>query len=276
MLDEQVSASERVRSFVRSFTMHSQRRPPQVTGITKTTTKHDDILQSVGTHEGRFDVKTYDDLEGQSFKDVVFCAPPSGSDDYPGAVKDAASNVWAGNKSGGTFVFTSSGAVFGGADGETVNEKSAMTDTPRAQRLIDAEDASRSNGGAVLRLAGLYLLERGAHNYWLVSGKDIAGRADGIINLLHYDDAAGACMAALKASAGDGTFLVSDGNPLTRKEICEVALKAKIYEGKALPKFLGAESDPKGKVYDGSWTNEALNWKPRYASFEHFMSQHLS
>lgn len=247
-----------------------------VTGITKTTARHDDILQSVGAHDGRFQVKAYGELGGQTFKDVVFCAPPSGSDDYPAAIKEAASNVWAGRNSGGTFVFTSSGAVYGGADGDVVTESSALTDTPRAMRLIQAEIAAHSEGGAVLRLAGLYLLERGAHNYWLQSGKDVDGREDGVVNLLHYDDAAGACMAALQASVGDGTFLVSDGNPLTRKEICEVAMKANMYSGKTMPNFLGAEKDPKGKVYDGSWTHEALSWKPRYASFEDFMGRHIS
>lgn len=248
--------------------------PSKVIGITKTINRHAEILQSVGAHDGRFRVKVYEEVEGQTFKDVVFCAPPSGSGDYSGAVKDAASKLWAGSNAGGTFVFTSSGAVFGGTDGEEVNEKSPLTDTPRAQRLIDAEKAVQSNGGAVLRLAGLYLLERGAHNYWLTSGKDVDGRADGIINLLHYDDAAGACLAALKASVGDGTYLVSDGRPITRKEICEAALKAKLYAGKAMPAFLGTDSDPRGKVYDGSWTNDALKWKPRYASFAEFMSQH--
>eukprot|EP00548_Thalassiothrix_antarctica_P018878 CAMPEP_0194185398 /NCGR_PEP_ID=MMETSP0154-20130528/42529_1 /TAXON_ID=1049557 /ORGANISM="Thalassiothrix antarctica, Strain L6-D1" /LENGTH=106 /DNA_ID=CAMNT_0038903713 /DNA_START=6 /DNA_END=323 /DNA_ORIENTATION=- len=92
------------------------------------------------------------------------------------------------------MVFTSAGSVYGGFDGETVNEKSPVTsDAPRAKRLLAAEAACP---GIVLRLAGLYTLERGAHNYWL--GKDeVAGREDGLINLLHYDDAAGACMAAL-------------------------------------------------------------------------------
>lgn len=247
----------------------------QVIGITKSTTRHDEILQTVGSHDGRFQVKAYGDLGGQTFKDVVFCAPPSGSDDYPAAVKDAASSVWAGRDSGGTFVFTSSGAVFGGNDGEIVTETSPLTDTPRAMRLIQAENAARSEGGAVLRLAGLYLLERGAHNYWLQSGKDVDGRADGVVNLLHYDDAAGACMAALQAFVGDGTFLVSDGSPLTRKEICEVATKARMYSGKSMPKFLGTDADPKGKVYNGSWTNQVLKWEPRYASFDAFMTEHV-
>jgi nucleoside-diphosphate-sugar epimerase len=121
----------------------------------------------------------------------------------------------------------------------------------------------------------LYSLERGAHNYWLTSGKDVVGRSDGIINLLHYDDAAGACLAALDVGSEvvrGRVFLVSDGTPTTRKGICESAMKAKPYSGATMPSFWGNESDSKGKVYDGSVTNAALKWKPRHASFDECMS----
>jgi nucleoside-diphosphate-sugar epimerase len=141
-------------------------------------------------------------------------------------------------------------------------------------RLAAAEEASLTNGGCVLRLAGLYTLERGAHNYWMTSGKDVAGRADGIINLLHYDDAAGACMAALKAGkvVRGKVFLISDGNPLTRQGICESAKKACMYKNSSIPKFLGKDSDSKGKVYDGSYSNSVLQWSPKYPSFDEFMA----
>ena len=70
---------------------------------------------------------------------------------------------------------------------------------PRLERLLKAEHACIEAGGCCLRLAGLYNLQRGAHNFWLTSGKEIQGIESGIVNLLHYDDAAGACLAALKA-----------------------------------------------------------------------------
>jgi len=120
-------------------------------------------------------------------------------------------------------------------------------------------------------------LERGAHNYWLeknASGQ-ISGSRDGIINLLHYDDAAGSCLAALKANRGDirgKIFLISDGNPTTRGGICESALKSKRYGGMTMPSF-GEEDGGKGKgkIYDGHWSNEVLAWKPTYYSFDDFM-----
>lgn len=143
------------------------------------------------------------------------------------------------------------------------------------------------NGGTVIRLAGLYNLNRGAHNYWLVnSGGKVKGRADGIINQLHYDDAANICLTASLLSSSSSSndkiesisgkiFLASDGNPMTRKQICESALKAKYYQSKGyeVPEFLGGEQDDLGKVYDGSYTNQMLNnWKPRFASsFDEFM-----
>jgi len=167
---------------------------------------------------------------------------------------------------------------YGGADGETVSEDSPTADpetNPRAARLIRAEEACLKNDGCCLRLAGLYSLERGAHNFWLTSGKDVTGRADGIINLLHYDDAAGACLAALKAGPSKTrgkVFLVSDGNPTTRLGICRSAKKAQVYSDAKMPTFSGSETDPKGKVYDGSATNSVLNWKSRYASFDEYMA----
>jgi hypothetical protein len=83
-----------------------------VTGITKTTNNHESILASVGGASDRFEVKTGDECKGRNYQNVVFCAPPSGFDDYPAALEDAITNLWAGSSEGGVFVFTSSGGVY--------------------------------------------------------------------------------------------------------------------------------------------------------------------
>jgi len=153
-------------------------------------------------------------------------------------------------------------------------------DNPRMARLLNAERACLDAGGCCLRLAGLYSLERGAHNYWLTAGKDeLPSRADGVVNLLHYDDAAGACAAALRPTGDSAStnwrgkiFLISDGHPMTRCGICESALQARVYRGCSLPKFTGTE-EGLGKVYDGSKSNEELNWKPKHESFDKFMKE---
>ena len=81
-----------------------------VTGITKSTNRHETILASVGDSDN-FSVKTEEECKGEKFRNVVFCAPPSGFDDYPAAVKDVITNLWAGPSEGGAFIFTSSGGM---------------------------------------------------------------------------------------------------------------------------------------------------------------------
>jgi hypothetical protein len=257
-----------------------------VTGITKTSNRHQDILDEVGgDYGGRFTLQTSEDRKlesGTKYKYCVFCAPPSGFDDYPGALTSAIGNTWEGPSDGGIFVFTSSGGIYGPGDDpdhmQTVNEDSPLPDpstNPRSAKLMGAEQTVLAKGGTVLRLAGLYTLDRGAHNYWLRQ-EEVAGRPDGIINLLHYDDAAGSVVAALSSSSDDvrgKVFLVSDSNPLTRQEICESSKKSAKYSDTTIPRFLGSsETDPKGKIYDGSATNRVLKWSPRYPSFDEFMA----
>jgi len=302
-------------SLCKQFLSHPQFASRSITGITKSTSRHEAIRREVlgvGHHaetaaaaaggeevNDRFQLVTMEEILASSssttFRDVVFCAPPSGFEDYPSAIEHAATRLWTGiPKVGeeevvGSFVFTSSGAVYEGIDGETVDELSPTvsdaTSNPRAYRMVQAENASIQQGGCALRLAGLYTLERGAHNYWLdgtAKGRKTLGRADGIVNLLHYEDAASAVLAALlvgpKVNSGQ-RFLISDGNPTTRRGICESAMKhARYRECTTMPPFLEVEKDgmeaagPRGKVYDGRKSNVALGWKPKYSSFDEFMT----
>ena len=81
-----------------------------VTAITRTTNNHDAIRSAVGEHPN-FNIVTLNNIpKEEKFGNIVFCAPPSGSEDYPGDVKKAADNLWAGPEEG-RFVFTSSGGM---------------------------------------------------------------------------------------------------------------------------------------------------------------------
>ena len=86
-----------------------------VTGVTRTTQHHDAIraavLPSDSSSPSRFRLVAAGDPRLKKFTNVVFCAPPSGFDDYAAAVKEAAENYWMGPDGGGVFVFTSIGAV---------------------------------------------------------------------------------------------------------------------------------------------------------------------
>ena len=81
-----------------------------VTGITKSTSRHDEIRQQMGASASRLELTTTEQAtqDETKFDHVVFCAPPSGFDDYAGAVQHAATTYWKGQ---GSFVFTSSGGM---------------------------------------------------------------------------------------------------------------------------------------------------------------------
>ena len=278
-------------SLCKQLLSHPDFANQSIVGITKSTNRHDAIREQVLGSSSSDDDEQYNRLQlstmdsvlelQQQYTDVVFCAPPSGFDDYPTAVKDAATQLWPGADKG-SFVFTSSGGVYEGLDGETVTESSSTIDpivNPRQGRMIYAEQHVIGLGGCALRLAGLYTLERGAHNYWLekCSESGIQGREDGIVNLLHYDDAASAVLAALKVGHdvnSKQTYLISDGHPTTRRGICESALKHERYKKYTkVPPFLGKKQDGLlGKVYDGSKSNQELHWRPVYSSFDEFMT----
>lgn len=307
-----------------------------IIGITKGTLRHEEIRSAIHVQveeDGedtslarRFQLLTLNDAlsQGQRFRDVVFCAPPSGFDDYALAISMVATMLWSGlgeadddadvdvdkKKKGegrGSFVFTSSGVVYGDGSGSIVDESSPTVvspneseksgsgqsssssvskdgeKNPRALRMLHAEHAALSVGGCALRLAGLYSLDRGAHNYWLtkLGSSTVQGRGDGIVNLLHYEDAASAALAALQVGPGVNArrvFLISDGHPTTRRGICESALRHPRYSALGMPNFATVDDEleqrggGKGKVYDGRKSNEALLWTPTYPSFDEFMT----
>jgi hypothetical protein len=101
-----------------SFSGWEEENNWHVTGITKTSGNHGSIRSQVGGgdyHGGdRFRLVTWDEMigDGERFQNVVFCAPPSGFEDYLAAVKEACSQYWMGPEGGGVFVFTSSGGMY--------------------------------------------------------------------------------------------------------------------------------------------------------------------
>eukprot|EP00747_Dinoflagellata_sp_TGD_P078328 gnl/TRDRNA2_/TRDRNA2_160012_c1_seq1.p1 gnl/TRDRNA2_/TRDRNA2_160012_c1~~gnl/TRDRNA2_/TRDRNA2_160012_c1_seq1.p1 ORF type:complete len:337 (-),score=69.26 gnl/TRDRNA2_/TRDRNA2_160012_c1_seq1:6-1016(-) len=252
-----------------------------VTAVTRSDASHD-ALRAAGLVP-----MTIADLTASAprFDNVLFAAPPSGTPE-PGAYGEAVAAAlerWAGatGDGDGSFVFTSSASVFAEDAGGVVKESSQLAETAGALRLIDAEELVIDKGGTVLRFAGLYDIDRGPHTYWLKTGV-VKGPPDGLINMLHYDDAAAAALAALKQTSRGEVMVVADGSPVSRKGICEAALASKRYAGSAAPHFEAAESGAPapmggagtGKVLDASKARNVLGWKPRYPSFASFMNDH--
>ena len=96
---------------------------------------------------------------------VVFCAPPTGNENYADDIKQSLENHWDTGekwKETGTavFVFTSAGSVYAENSGGVVDEASETARTERSGKLLDGEKYVTESGGCVVRLGGLYSAER--------------------------------------------------------------------------------------------------------------------
>ncbi|XP_066308926.1 uncharacterized protein [Miscanthus floridulus] len=203
----------------------------------------------------------------QKVPHVIFCAPPSGSDDYPGDVRLAASN-WSGE---GSFLFTSSTALYDCSDNSMCNEDCPSVPigrSPRTDVLLKVENVVLEAGGCVLRLAGLYKIDRGAHVFWLRKGT-LDTRPDHIINQIHYEDAASLAIAIMKKRLRSRIFLGCDNKPLSRQEIMDAVNKSGKFDTK-FEGFTGTDG-PLGKRMENSKTRAEIGWEPKYPSFTEFL-----
>jgi nucleoside-diphosphate-sugar epimerase len=123
------------------------------------------------------------------------------------------------------LVYVSSTSVYGGEDGDWVDESSPAEPRTEAGRIcLDAErvatDWGRASGvgTVVLRCSGLYGPGRIVRRAMIENGEPIPGDPDKFLNLVHVDDAAQAVVAALDAPAPSDLYLVSDDRPVRRRE----------------------------------------------------------
>ena len=65
---------------------------------------------------------------------------------------------------------------------------------------------------------------------------------------------------------------MSDGQPISRLEICNAASQNEFYKGASIPTFLGGESVD-GKIYNTSKIKSRLQWTPKFTSFKTFMAE---
>jgi len=215
---------------------------------------------------------------------VVFSAPPTDNPNYDQDVAKSTVNDWSrpdqDQVGGAGFVFTSSGGVFVENTGQPVNEESAAkATTKRGGAILAAEEAVLSSGGVAIRMAGLYTRNHGPHNFWLKGGKsEYPSAPNGLINLIHYDDAARIVVAALTRGAnasskeGGKLYIASDGVPISRRDICQASIQCPDYKECAMPTFTGDETLVDGKKYDTTKAKTELEWGPKFTPFAKFMS----
>jgi nucleoside-diphosphate-sugar epimerase len=218
---------------------------------------------------------TRNDAPSAKFANVLFSAPPSGSQDYTSEVKSALDR-WDGS---GSFVFTSSMSVCNTDDGGLVNDdlcplvpmgKSASTD-----KMRQAEESVLSAGGNVLRLVGLYHAGRGAHTYFL-KVKEVPRWGGYTVNLIHYEDAARIVQSILSKgkSARGHVFIGTDNHPVSFDDMIKACNESGVpaLQGAVTWTVSEEASTSKGKRVFNDKTREMLGgWKPKYESFVSFM-----
>ncbi|MFK7821961.1 MAG: SDR family oxidoreductase [Planctomycetaceae bacterium] len=120
------------------------------------------------------------------------------------------------------FIYVSSTAVYGQADGEWVDESSATEPVSEGGRIcLEAEQAVRSvyPAATIVRLAGIYGPERLLRAVdSLRAEQPIAGNPDAYLNLIHVDDAAELVRCVVQSAIAPDYLLGADGNPTTRHE----------------------------------------------------------
>jgi len=211
--------------------------------------------------------------DGTRCGNVLFCVPPSAfpsGEVYANEVRLAASECW--DKTG-RFVLTSSGGVFAEDGGGICTETSPTKDDARAAKMLAAEAAARELGGVVIRLAGLYDLHRGAHEFWFNKGT-VDARDDALVNLLNYDDASAAVVAAAKRAQPGDLLLAADMAPRTRQAIVDAAKRHPAFADRhvTFTQVPANDRGPKrlGRRYDCSFTRNRIQWEPRFPTIEAF------
>ena len=187
---------------------------------------------------------------------IAFPPGPNYSDDVTRAL-----DSWSGE---GAAVLLSSVGVYTESDGGLVDESSATDPT---SVIVAAESLALSRGAHVLRLAGLYSESRGPQIFWKSRGESPSW-SGGLVNLIHRDDAAEVASRLLASELSPSTWCLSDGTPLTRREI-DRAWSSR----ESLPDTrFTAPGGPLGKRICSEKIRRALDWEPRWASFVDFAS----
>jgi nucleoside-diphosphate-sugar epimerase len=141
---------------------------------------------------------------------------------------------------GTRFVFVSTTGVLGDAAGAWVDDTTPCRPTRAAGRaFLEAEQTLRryrcAEQSAILRMAGLYGPGRVARLDEIRAGRPLEVAAANYMNVIHVEDAARMVLAAWNRAKTPETYLVSDGQPVYRRDFYRYL--AKVLDAPA-PRFV--------------------------------------
>ena len=162
-------------------------------------------------------------------------------------------------------IYTSTTSVYHQSGGEWVDETS-LTESGKAnleaEQFLASWAVEQDRQAMVLRLSGLYGPGRWIRRASIQAGEPIACEPDTWLNLVHIDDAASACLAALETKES-GTYCITDNQPILRREFYETSARllqapAPSFTPPTSPDFAG------NKRVSNQKAREKLAWKPRF------------
>ena len=238
------------------------------------------------------------DLAGRAWHDDIAPAPEfaincvssggGGAEGYRHSYLEGTESIvaWAASRGSiGTFLYTSSTAVYPQGGGVAVDESAPLTATSdRVQVLLDAEARVQSATGKawrrwfILRLAGIYGPGR-HHLLEQVRSGEVTGTGEHHLNLIHRDDivtAVAACAGAPPAIANEIFNLADDGRALKSEIVAWLAREL----GVPVPQFTGVAYPGRTVTPDRIIANHKLKsmlgWSPRYSTFREGYANLLS
>ncbi len=163
----------------------------------------------------------FDRTAGSSYHDVQVTALTRMLDSLAGASGRASAQAEARVRRP-RVIFCSSTGVWGDEAGEVVDETTPVNPAREAGRALVAAEAvlaaHAAGPGTALRFAGLYGPGRLPRLDDLRAGRPIAADPDTWLNLIQIDDAARVVEAVADAPTPGTLYVVSDGNPIVRRE----------------------------------------------------------
>jgi nucleoside-diphosphate-sugar epimerase len=201
----------------------------QVCGVTRSAQNHT-ALQAHSIQPFMADIVQRADLDKLPlpFDWVVntVSSNQGGVEEYKKTYQDGTRNLidWLGASPPKKFVYTSSTSVYGQTDGSQVKESSPAEPTSETGQILVATeklllDAAREKKlpAIILRVAGIYGPGRG-HLFlqYLKDEARIAGRGEGLLNMIHRDDVVNCIIAALKNGHAGEIYNAVDDEPVPR------------------------------------------------------------
>lgn len=202
---------------------------------------------------------------------VVLAVAPGAGGTYAGTYPPAARAALALAEAAGAaaLAYTSSTGVYGGRDGNWVDETSPRDGAgPGNEALREAEDillASGRAGTTVLRVAGIYGPGRDPRPRYADPAR-LPLRGEYWVNLAHRDDIVAAILRVLGHRGGPRALNVSDGSPSTAADVARWCASGRGEDPARLSFTWDGEPSRSNQRVDNRRL-VAEGWRPSFPSF---------